>query len=150
VILQCILYGLFGSVNADDIVGRVTIFLMPLSYGASVAMARQLALTYDTIQGGVGAPQLSEVQQLSAAMPCMPETITMLIAVNKAYAMMLDILLGVNHWMAVHFRDSFIPALEMQLPVIEAVFQSSLPAVLPLFLCHMQLQFTMYFNATLL
>jgi len=39
---------------------------------------------------------------------------------------------------------------EMQLIVIEAGFQSSLPVVLPLFLYHTQLQFTMYFNATLL
>jgi len=131
-ILQRILYGLFGSINADGIVGGVTIFLMTLGYGASAMTARQMALTYDIIQGGVGAPQLSKVQQLTAALPYMPETMTMLIAVYKAYAMMLDILLGVNHWVAVHFRDSFIPALEMQLPLIEAALQSSLPVVLPL------------------
>jgi len=102
-ILQHILYGLFGSVNADGIMGGVTIFLMTLSCGASATMARQLALTYDTIQGGVSTPQLSEVQQLTAAAPYMPETVTMLIAVYKAYAMMLNILLGGNHWIAAHF-----------------------------------------------
>jgi len=149
-ILQRILYGLFGSVNADDIVGGLSIFLMMLGYGPLAATARQLALTYDTIQGGLGAPQLSEVQQLTAAVPYMPETTTMLITVYKAYATMLDIVLGVNHRVAVYFRDSFIPALELQLPVVEAIFQSSLPAVLPLFLHHTQLQFTMYFNAALL
>jgi len=73
-----------------------------------------------------------------------------MIAVYKAYATMLDLILGVNCCVSVHFRDVFTLALEMQLPVIEGMFQSSLLAVLSLFLHHTQLQFTMYFNAALL
>jgi len=76
----------------------------------------------------------------------MPETMTMMIAIYKAYATMLDLILGVTHCVAIHFQGSFIPALERQLSVIKAVFQASLPAILPLFLCHTQVQFTMYFN----
>jgi len=126
------------------------IFLMTLGYGGIAAMACQLAITYDAIlQGSTGTPLLSEVQELKVPAPYMPKTMTMMIAIYKACATMLELILGINHHVAVH-GDSFTPALEMQLPVIKAVFQLSLPVVLLLFLHHSQLQFTLYFNAVLL
>jgi len=42
VILQHILYGLFSSVNANDLVGGVTIFLIALGYSATAMVACQL------------------------------------------------------------------------------------------------------------
>jgi len=50
----------------------------------------------------------------------------MIITLYKAYATMLDLLLVINHRVVVHFWDAFIPVFKRELPVIKAVFHTSL------------------------
>jgi len=56
VVLHCILYKTYGSVNTNNLVGRVTVFLMILVYGATASAARQLMITHDTMHGCRGVP----------------------------------------------------------------------------------------------
>jgi len=90
---------------------------MTLGYRATAATACQLAI----IQGGTSAPLLSEVQELTAAAPYMPETMTVMIAVYKAYAIMLDTVPPSYTGFTMHFNDALLRGAAAMMPDVNGL-----------------------------
>jgi len=96
---------------------------------------------------------LSQVAELTEAVPIYAYSVSSYLQQNKAYATILDGTLGLNHRVTVLFRGTFLPQLERAIHAFESSLvtqQWSMGALIPLFLCHMQLMMCDYFSDAVL
>ena len=137
----------FGTATVDDLTAGLSPFLITVGASDEAMSARGRAATFAVLQGAEAAPDLAEIRELTTAAPYMVQTLTKSLYVYKGYSVLLDIVLGIPHRVSTHFRDSFVPAYERKLMDIEGQFSpSELPAYIPLFLRHTQLEMMSYFN----
>jgi len=82
-VLQHILYGAYGSVTADGLVGRAMVLVMTLGYGATASAAHQLEMHHTQHHTLSKAEEClcfpKQVQELTATAPYMTETTTIII-----------------------------------------------------------------------
>jgi hypothetical protein len=137
----------FGCPDVDDIMGGLPIFMMTYGSPEAHSHARERSVVYAMLQAGTAAPSLDQIRSLVSTAPQMAQTVLGLNQAYQAYATLLDVLLGVQHRVAVHFRNSFVLPFQRYMPDIEQLFSSDeLARTLPLFQRHTQLAFARYFQ----
>ena len=134
----------YSEHSVDVITSGLSIFLITMGNDDRATAARQQQVAYATIYGGNGAPNMEQVLQLTTVAPAMPPTSFAYLLQNKGYARILEVALGEHHPTCALFRDTFLPALESLLPVVEAHFPSTIAAVLPRLLRHTQIEMDTY------
>ena len=96
-------------------------------------------MAFALVHSGGGAPDLSQVCELTFSAPTMATTCIALMSTYKAYATLLDLVLASTHRVAANFRVNFLPQIEHRMRILEEAFGSRLHQVLPCFLHHTQL-----------
>jgi hypothetical protein len=92
-------------------------------------------VVYGLLHGGQVVPTLN---QLTAIVSGVLQMSRMLIALERnyqGYSTLIDVLLGVNHWMALHFQ-SFATQFQLLKMEVEEQFGQDIHTVLPLFQHH--------------
>jgi hypothetical protein len=121
-----------GSPDMDDITARFSLFLLSTGSPEANTQAREQAVVYGMMHGGQVAPSLDQLQEIVATAPQMAR---MLIAFERnyqGYSTLLDVLLGTNHHVSLHFW-SFVEAFQTLKLEVEEQFGDDIHAALPLF-----------------
>ena len=145
-IYKCLNSAHVGGLDLDNITVGLSPFLMHVGYGAEAKSARERATAFTLVHSGGGAPDLSQVRELTSSAPTMVVTCIALMSTYKAYAMLLDLVLASTHRVAANFHVNFLPQIERRMRILEEAFGSRLHQVLPCFLHHTQLTMGQYWN----
>jgi hypothetical protein len=134
-----------GSPDVDDITAGFSLFLLSTGSPEANTKARERSVVYGMLHGGQVAPSLDQLQEIVATAPQMARTLITLERNYQGYSTLLDVLLGVNHRVSLHFR-AFVENFQYLKMEVEEQFGQEIHAVLPLFQWHMQLTTARYFN----
>lgn len=148
-IYETVASGKIVSQDLDDLTSGLSIFLVQRIYGSTASETRARASAYQLLYGGGGAPTLQDVAALTASSPSIPATTMAYLMQNKAYATLLEGVLGVNHRVAVSYRTNFLPNLQQIVLAVDDQFGAKVPAFLPLMLRHTQLAMAIYLQDAL-
>jgi hypothetical protein len=137
----------FGCPDVDDIMGGLPIFMMTYGSPKAHSQARERSVVYAMLQAGSAAPSLDQIRELVSNAPQMAQTLLGLNRAYQAYATLLDVILGVQHRVAIHFREALVLPFQRYMPDAEQLFSpAELARTLPLFQRHTQLAFARYFQ----
>jgi hypothetical protein len=134
-----------GSVDVDDITAGFSLFLLTTGSPEANTQARERSVVYGMLHGGQVAPSLDQLRELIATAPQMAHTLIGLERNYQGYSTLLDVLLGVNHRVALHFR-AFVDSFQSLKLEVEEQFGAEIHAALPLFQRHTQLTMARYYN----
>jgi hypothetical protein len=134
-----------GSVDVDDITAGFSLFLLSTGSPEANTQARERSVVYGMLHGGQVAPSLDQLREIVTTAPQMARTLIGLERNYQAYSTLLDVLLGVNHRVALYFR-AFVDSFQSLKLEVEEQFGADIHAVLPLFQRHTQLTMARYFN----
>jgi hypothetical protein len=134
-----------GSVDVDDITTGFSLFLLSTGSPKANTQARERSVVYRMLHGGQVAPSLDQLREIMTTAPQMARILIGLERNYQGYSTLLDVLLGVNHWVALYFR-AFVDSFQSLKLEVEEQFGAEIHAALPLFQWHTQLMMARYFN----
>jgi hypothetical protein len=134
-----------GSPDVDDITGGFSLFLLSTGTPEANTQARERSVVYGMLHGGQVAPSLDQLREIVATAPQMARTLIGLERNYQGYSTLLDVLLGVNHRVSLHFR-AFVDSFQSLKMEVEEQFGADIHAALPLFQWHTQLTMARYYN----
>jgi hypothetical protein len=134
-----------GSADVDDITGGFSLFLLSTGSPEANTQARERSVVYGMLHGGQVAPSLDQLREIVTTAPQMARTLIGLERNYQGYSTLLDVLLGVNHRVALHFH-AFVDSFQSLKLEVEEQFGAEIHAALPLFQRHTQLTMARYYN----
>jgi hypothetical protein len=134
-----------GSVDVDDITAGFSLFLLSTGSPEANTQARKRSVVYRMLHGGQVAPSLDQLREIVTTAPQMARTLIGLERNYQGYSTLLDVLLGVNHWVALYF-PAFVDSFHSLKLGVEEQFGAEIHAALPLFQRHTQLTMARYYN----
>jgi hypothetical protein len=134
-----------GTTNVDNITAGFPLFLLSTGSPEANTHARERSMVYGMFHGGQVAPSLDQLGEIVAMAPQMARTLIGLKRNYQGYGTLLDILLGVNHHVALHFR-AFVDSFQSLKMEVEEQLGAEIHAALPLFQRHPQLTMARYYN----
>jgi hypothetical protein len=135
-----------GSVDVDDTTAGFSLVLLSTGSPEANMQARERSVVYGMLHGGQVAPSLDQLREIVTMAPQqMARTLIGLERNYQGYSTLLDVLLGVNHRVALYFR-AFVDSFQSLKLEVEEQFGADIHAVLPLFQRHTQLTMARYFN----
>lgn len=134
-----------GSPDVDDITAGFSLFLLSTGSPEANTRARERSVVYGMLHGGQVAPSLDQLREIVATAPQMARTLIALERNYQGYSTLLDVLLGENHRVSLHFR-AFVESFQYLKMEVEEQFGQEIHAALPLFQRHTQLTMARYFN----
>jgi hypothetical protein len=134
-----------GSPDVDDITGGFSLFLLSTGSPEANTQARERSVVYGMLHGGHVAPTLDQLREIVATAPQMARTLIGLERNYQGYSTLLDVLLGANHRVSLHFH-AFVASFQSLKMEVEEQFGAEIHAALPLFQRHTQLTMARYYN----
>jgi hypothetical protein len=108
-----------GAPDVDDITAGFSLFLLLTGSPEANTKAREGAVVYGMMYGGQVAPSLDQLREIVATAPNMAHTLISLERSYQAYSTLLDVLMGPNHRVSLHFHV-FVEAFQhLKLEVLE-------------------------------
>jgi hypothetical protein len=138
-----------GSVDVDDITAGFSLFLLSTGSPEANTQARGRSVVHGMLHGGQVASSLDQLHEIVTTAPQMARTLIGLERNYQGYSTLLDVLLGIYHWVALYFR-AFLDSFQSLKLAVEEQFGAEIHAALPLFQRHTQLTMPRYYNMSLL
>jgi hypothetical protein len=127
-----------GAPDVDDITAGYSLFLLTTGSPEANTQARERSVVYGMLHGGHVAPTLDQLKAIVSTAPQMAKTLIALERNYQGYSTLLDVLLGANHRVSLHFHAFVEDFMTLKLEV-EEQFGTKIHAALPLFQHHTQL-----------
>jgi hypothetical protein len=122
-----------GAQDVDDLITGFTPFPFTTGSLEATTLARtRMVTTYSHLHGGHVAPSLDQIREIVTGAPQMAHTLIALERCYQGYSTFLDVLIGQDHWTALHFWE-FLETFQGLKQELEDEFGSALHTVLPLF-----------------
>jgi hypothetical protein len=118
--------------DVDNITASFSLFLLSTGSPEANTQAHKQAVVYGMLHGSQVALSLDQLQEIVATAPQMARTLISLERNYQGYSTLLDVLLGVNHWVVHHFH-TFVEAFQYLKMEVEEQFGVEIHAALPLF-----------------
>jgi hypothetical protein len=134
-----------GAPDVDDITAGYSLFLLTTGSPEANTQARERAMVYGMLHGGHVAPTLDQLKAIVLTAPQMAKSLIALERNYQGYSTLLDVLLGANHRVSLHFHEFVEDFMTLKMEV-EEQFGAEIHAALPLFQRHTQLTMARYFN----
>jgi hypothetical protein len=94
-----------GAQDGNDLIAGFSPFLFITGSLAATTLARMRTVTYSHLHGGHVAPSLDQIREIVTGAPQMAHTLVALEQCYQGYSTFLDVLIGQDHWSALHFRE---------------------------------------------
>jgi hypothetical protein len=134
-----------GSVDVDDITAGFSVFLLSTGSPEANTQTRERSVVYGMLHGGQVAPSLDQLREIVTMAPQMARTLIQLERNYQGYSTLLNVLLGINHRVALYF-PAFVDSFQSLKLEVEEQFGAEIHAALPLFQRHTQLTMARYYN----
>ena len=107
-----------GGLDSDNLTSGLSPFLMHVGYGMESELAWERAMAFALVHAGGGTLDLVQVRELTTSAPTMATSCIILMSLFKAYATLLDLVLGMVHCIATLFWDQFIPQMDQRMHLL--------------------------------
>ncbi|MHA7856421.1 hypothetical protein [Marinobacter shengliensis] len=94
----------FTSQDLDDLTSGLSIFKIISAHDPQATAARNRSTVYATLQAGNVAPTLDDTKQLMESAPKMPSGLVALLQMLRAYSILLDVVFGGQHPLALAYQ----------------------------------------------
>jgi len=144
--LQCVNTLEFSSPNKNVMNEGLSIFtIVNTAMTKATAVAKTRVMQFNLQAAGNTAPTASEAAEILTAKMQIPATSTELKMQYKAYSILLDVLLGINHRVSTTCRQT-ATQLDEQMGEIEGELGTEFNTWIPRFMRHTQVQMNYYFE----
>jgi hypothetical protein len=146
-VVQMIFKMQFTSMDLDALTSGLSLFLMVGTNDPQAGGVRDRQTVFTMVNGNAMAPSMDELSRLVDNAPKMAGDLVALLTILRAYSILLDIVLGINHVLAVAYRG-FVRSWDQQAQQsINGHFNATeIPALMPLIQRRLQLETQYWLN----